>query len=68
MRASFLLFQNLNNMLFYQHTILGILPSEIALLDFYLNQAHQDPEWVEYVRQRLQTQGVRGHGASVPFH
>ncbi|KAL3507115.1 hypothetical protein ACH5RR_032497 [Cinchona calisaya] len=38
------------------------LPSKLVLLEFYLNQAHQDPKWVEYVRQHLQTQGVRGCG------
>jgi len=40
------------------HSILGILPSELALLDHYMNQPDQDPEWVEFVRQRLQTQGL----------
>lgn len=42
-------------MLLSHNTILAILPSEISLLDFYLNQPHQDPEWVEFVRQRLQS-------------
>nr|YP_009045810.1 orf189 [Batis maritima]AIC83413.1 orf189 [Batis maritima] len=46
-RASFLLFHNMQ-MILYHSTFFGILPSEIYLLEHYLNQPH--------VRQRLQTQ------------
>lgn len=53
-RSSFLLFQNCQ-LLFFPH---NILPSEISLLHFYLNQPNHDPEWVEYVRHKLQTQGL----------
>lgn len=56
-RASFLLFHNIS-LLLYQHTLFGILPSELQLLDHYMNQPHQDPEWVEFVRERLQTHGL----------
>lgn len=51
-RPAFLLFQTI---LFSEISIFSVLPSEICLLDFYLNQPHQDPEWVEFVRQRLQS-------------
>ncbi|YP_173378.1 hypothetical protein NitaMp128 (mitochondrion) [Nicotiana tabacum] len=40
------------------HSIFGILPSELELLSHYLNQPDKDPEWVEFVRERLQTQGL----------
>lgn len=45
-------------MLFIQGVIFGISPYELSLLDFYLEQPHQDPEWVQFVRNRLQTQGL----------
>jgi hypothetical protein len=53
-RASFILFHNIRG--FYQNKIFCILPSEIALLDHYLHQPQQDPEWVQFVHQRLRTQ------------
>ena len=54
-RTSFLLIQTIKILLAQQAFYFGILPSEIDLLEFYLNQPHQDPEWVEFVRQRLET-------------
>lgn len=35
-----------------------ILPSELGLLDHYMSQPDQDPEWVEFVRQSLETPGL----------
>ena len=32
---------------------MNILPSECQLLDFYLNQPGQDPDWVQFVYERL---------------
>nr|QEQ76316.1 hypothetical protein [Solanum tuberosum] len=40
------------------HSLFGIVPSELLLLDHYINQPDKDPEWVEFVRQGLQTQGL----------
>nr|UQW93793.1 ATP synthase F0 subunit 8 [Camellia sinensis] len=56
-RVSSLLYHNLK-MVFFQKTIFGILPCEMSLLNHYLNQPNQDPEWVEFVRQGLQTQSL----------
>ena len=42
-------------MVFFQNTIFCILPTEVSLLNHYMNQPTQDPEWVEFVRQGLQT-------------
>jgi len=49
------LIQNITILLAHPLFGFGILPSEISLLESYLNQPHQDPEWVEFVRQGLQT-------------
>lgn len=56
-RGSALLYSNLK-MVFFQNTLFGILPCEMSLLNHYLDQPNQDPEWVEFVRQRLQTQNL----------
>ncbi|KAK4839741.1 hypothetical protein QYF36_024553 [Acer negundo] len=53
-RNFFLLVQTIS-VLLYHTPFLFILPSELNLLEGYLNEA-QDPEWVEFVRQRLQIQ------------
>lgn len=53
-RLSFLLLDTLSIMFSFQNTVFGILPSELALLDHYLAQPDQDPEWVEFVRQQAQ--------------
>lgn len=29
-----------------------VLPSECQLLDFYLRQPRQDPEWIQFVHER----------------
>lgn len=60
-RSSFLLFQNFQ-LLYFSH---NILPSEVSLLHFYLNQPDQDPEWVEYVRQGLQSPGLSSRAYEV---
>lgn len=52
LEGCFLLWHNFNNILL---SPCGILPSELYLLEFYLKQSHQDPEWVEYVHQVLKT-------------
>ena len=54
LRNFFLLVQTIS-VLLYHTPFLFILPSELNLLEGYLNEA-QDPEWVEFVRQRLQIQ------------
>jgi len=56
-RGGFLFFHNMSA-LFYPQTLFGILPSELALLDHYLKQPHQDPEWVEFARHRLQDRSL----------
>ncbi|KAK4721398.1 hypothetical protein R3W88_011631 [Solanum pinnatisectum] len=40
------------------HSLFGIVPFELLLLDHYINQPDKDPEWMEFVRQGLQTQGL----------
>ena len=54
LRNFFLLVQTIS-VLLYHTPFLFSLPSELNLLEGYLNEA-QDPEWVEFVRQRLQIQ------------
>jgi hypothetical protein len=53
-RGSSLLYHNLKMVLF-QNTIFGISPFEMDLLNHYLNQPNQDPEWLKYVRDCLGT-------------
>nr|QEQ76369.1 hypothetical protein [Solanum tuberosum] len=53
-RTGFLLWHNLYGLLCPQ-TLFSVLPSELGLLNHYLRQSHQDPEWVEYVHQVLRT-------------
>jgi hypothetical protein len=53
-RGSSLLYHNLKMVLF-QNTIFGIGPLEMNLLNHYLNQPNQDPEWLEYVRDCFRT-------------
>jgi len=52
-RAGYLLKTNLD-LIGGQYCIFGILPSEFNLLDFFLNQPHQEQEWVQLVRRRIQ--------------
>jgi hypothetical protein len=53
-RGGSLLYHNLKMVLF-QNTIFGITPFEMDLLNHFLNQPNQDPEWLEYVRDCFRT-------------
>nr|WMB96653.1 hypothetical protein [Solanum melongena]WMB96733.1 hypothetical protein [Solanum melongena] len=60
-RTGLVLWNNLY-LLLLTHTVLGILPADLDLLGFYLNQPNQDPEWVQYVRERV----ITGRGSLSP--
>jgi hypothetical protein len=55
-RTGFLLIENIHNIILLSPC--GILPSEMSLLEFYLSHPHQDPEWVEYVREVIRTTSI----------